>query len=117
MENLKNLLDMLTAIDGVSSASVVSRDGFVLESSMRSRMDVEAVAAVVSSGISSQESIGRELGFGDLDQGLFEFQKGMILTARINTDALLVVTAQPPGHLGRIRYRMKRLFPELAERL
>ncbi len=117
MSGLKEMLTELTRVEGVSSAVVVSRDGFLIDGAGNGSVDSEAIGAVISSGIGSSEVMGRELGIGDMSQGMLEFDQGVIMTSLLGTEAILAVVADLRANLGNVRYQVKKRSPEVQRAL
>ena len=46
----KKLLTTILELQGVNAVTIVGRDGFVIESAVRSEIDLDALGAVVSTG-------------------------------------------------------------------
>lgn len=109
MEALRSVLSDLMLIEGVNTATVISRDGFVIEGiSKTGVLDTEAVGAVISTGVGSSEVMGRELQVGEINQGMFEFDDGIVVMTLLGPDAILAVVTQPNVNLGNIRYQLKK---------
>jgi uncharacterized protein len=112
--NLHEILSDLIKVDGVTSAVVVGRDGFVIEGVSRSTtLDTEAVGAVISTGIGSSEVMGNELGVGEMTQGLLEFKDGLIVMGLIGREAIVALVADIGANLGNVRYQLKKRVPDL----
>ncbi len=118
MANLKELLKEMVTVEGVTTAVVVGRDGFVIEGTTSAgTMDIEAVGAVVSTGIGSSEVMGRELNVGRMTQGLVEYENGIITISFLGKDAILAVVADLNANLGNVRYQVKKRTPEIQAAL
>ena len=114
MSTLKNLLDELTKIEGLIAAVVVSRDGFVVEGSMRGgTVDMETMAAVISAGVGSSEVMARQLEVGELQLSMIECAQGMIVTVTLGEDAIMAVTADLDAKIGNIRYQLKKRLNDI----
>ena len=72
---LKPLLEEFLKVEGVSAAVVVGRDGFVIESAVSGKVDIEALGAMASTGLGTSEVMGTTLGKGELSQMLVEWRK------------------------------------------
>ncbi len=114
MDRITQQLQTLAQFDGISTAVVVSRDGFVIAGTSKGGLDVEAVGAFVSTGIGSAEVMGRELETGTLSQAMFEYDKGVIVMNELNADAVLAIVADPQANLGGVRYHVRKHAPALA---
>jgi uncharacterized protein len=118
MASLKELLKDMVQVEGITTAVVVGRDGFVIEGiTTAGTMDIEAVGAVVSTGIGSSEVMGRELNVGRMTQGLVEYENGIITISFLGKDAILAVVAGLNANLGNVRYQVKKRTPEIQAAL
>jgi predicted regulator of Ras-like GTPase activity (Roadblock/LC7/MglB family) len=115
MGALRQVLTELVKTDGINTAVVVGRDGFVLEGvSERSALDTEAVGAIISTGIGSAEVMGGELRVGTMTQSMFEYNDGVIVLC-LAGEAILAVVADPKANLGMVRFQVKKRAPEIAK--
>lgn len=114
MTDLTSLLKELADANGVISAMVVSRDGFVIESATNHDIDIEAIGAVVSTGIGSAEMIGKELQVGNINQTMLEFENGVVMMSVIADEVLLAVTISNEANIGNIRYLLKKKSPLIS---
>ena len=112
MQNLETTLAKITKIDGVKTAVVVSRDGFVIEGVSNNGLDTEAVAAIISGGIVNSETMS-----GRFAQSMSEYDKVMIVVNPLGEKAALAVVASDKASLGHLRYQLKKFGPEIEEAL
>lgn len=105
---LKPLLEEFLKVEGVSAAVVVGRDGFVIESAVSGKVDIEALGAMASTGLGTSEAMGNTLGKGELSQMLVELEKGPIILAPLSADELIALVADTTANVGRIRYELKK---------
>jgi hypothetical protein len=105
---LKPLLEEFLRVEGVSAAVVVGRDGFVIESAVSGKVDIEALGAMASTGLGTSEAMGNTLGKGELSQMLVELEKGPIILAPLSADELIALVADTTANIGRIRYELKK---------
>ena len=105
----------LTNLGGVNAATIIGRDGFVIENSSKTEIDLDALGAVVSTGFGSSEVMGTEIGMGALTQTIMEYDSGKILMAACGEDAMLTVVTDGQAILGNIRHNMKKIIAELAK--
>lgn len=105
---LKPLLEEFLKIEGVSAAVVVGRDGFVIESAVSGKVDIEALGAMASTGLGTSEAMGSTLGKGELSQMLVECEKGPVLLSPLSADELIALVADTTANIGRIRYELKK---------
>lgn len=118
MANMKNLLSELLRVEGVNAVAVVGRDGFVIEGlTGGGRLDIEAVGAVISTGIGSAEVMGDSLKVGEMTQAMIEYKDGVIVMGLITRDAILAIVADQKSNLGNVRYQLKQRAPEIARAL
>ncbi len=108
MTEIQSILAEFTNIEGVHTACLIGRDGFLLDSLARPGIDAEMIAAIASSGFGSAESMGHQLGQGELRITLFEFENGPVLFAPVGKDAILVIVADQETNLGWIRISIKK---------
>jgi len=115
MDNIRDLLGDLVRTEGINTAVVVSRDGFVIEGVSTGDVDTEGVGAVVASGIGAAEVMGRELMTGEMTQGMLEYKNGVIVMSTLGMDAILAVVADLSAKLGSVRYQVKKSMPKLLD--
>jgi uncharacterized protein len=118
MPSLKETLSDLIKVEGINAAVVVGRDGFVINGvSNGSAMDIEAVGAVISTGIGTAEIMGKELKVGAMSQGMLEYNNGIIVMGFLGKDAVLACVADSNANLGNVRYQIKKRSPEIQATL
>jgi len=106
---LKQVLMELVRVEGIATAVVVSRDGFVIDgASNGNSLDLEAVGAVVSAGIGSNIAMGKELHVGAIQQSMAEYEKGFIVATLLGEAGALAVVADLKANLGHVRYHVKK---------
>jgi predicted regulator of Ras-like GTPase activity (Roadblock/LC7/MglB family) len=118
MAGLKELLTELVEVQGINSAVVVGRDGFVIEGVSRyGALDADAIGAVISTGVGSSEVVGQELSLGELTQGMFEYSDGLIVMALLGVDAILAVVADLKANIGNVRFQLKKRAESIEQAL
>ncbi len=115
MTAIQKILAEFTNIEGVHTACLVGRDGFLLDSLARAGIDAEMIGAIASSGFGSAESMGTQLGQGDLKMTMFEFANGPVMFAPVGEDAFLVIVADQNTNLGWIRISIKKNSMKIRE--
>lgn len=115
MPGIQEILAEFTNIEGVHTACLVGRDGFLLDSLARAGIDAEMIGAIASSGFGSAESMGTQLGQGDLLMTMFEFENGPVMFAPVGDDALLVIVADQETNLGWIRISIRKNSKKIKE--
>lgn len=113
--NSNEILAALVEVQGIDAAVCVGRDGFVIDAVAGAEADVDAIGAMVSTGLGSAESIGRELGVGELTQSMMEYTNGVIVMTAIGEDAILAVVATTNASLGNVRLQVRKRKKELKE--
>ncbi|MDP8228068.1 MAG: roadblock/LC7 domain-containing protein [Candidatus Electryoneaceae bacterium] len=114
MAELTSLLEELADANGVKSVMIVSRDGFVIDSVTNEDIDAEAIGAVVSTGVGSAKMIGDELQVGDLNQTMLEYENGVVWMSVVGDEVVLAITVDIDANIGNIRYKLKKLSPEIS---
>ncbi len=115
MTNIQKILAEFTNIEGVHTACLVGRDGFLLDYLARQGIDAEMIGAIASSGFGSAESMGTQLGQGDLNMTMLEYQNGPVMFAPVGTEAFLVIVADQETNLGWIRLAIKKNSKKIQE--
>jgi len=115
MTNIQKILAEFTNIEGVHTACLVGRDGFLLDSLARSGIDAEMIGAIASSGFGSAESMGMQLGQGNLNMTMLEYAEGPVLFAPVGEEAFLVIVADKDTNLGWIRIAIKKNAKRIQE--
>ena len=88
---------------------VLGRDGFAIEGMTNgTQMNIQAVGAVISTGIGSAEVMGKNLEVGAMTQGMVEYKDGIIVMSFLAKDAILAVVAGLNANLGNVRYQVKK---------
>ena len=117
MNGLNQILTQLVEVGGIEVAVCVGRDGFVIDAASTGSSDAEAIGAMVSTGMGSAESVGRELGLEELDQAMMEYKGGIVMMTALGSEALLAVVAAKDANLGNVRLQVRRRAPELEKAL
>lgn len=113
MTDIQKILAEFTNIEGVHTACLVGRDGFLLDHLARKGIDAEMIGAIASSGFGSAESMGNQLGQGELSMTMIEYTNGPVMFAPVGTEALLVIVADKETNLGWIRIAIKKNSKEI----
>src|SRR5205085_11869056 len=79
MVDLKQTLSRFLSIPGVRLAVVVGRDGLMIEGLARDgKEDLEAVGAMMTTGLNTAEALGQEISRGNVAGGLNEYGYGLV---------------------------------------
>lgn len=120
MADLDELLTSFTKVRGVSAALVVGQDGLVLQSVTApgaEEADVEVLGAMASSGMVPAQEIGRETARGRLLQGIYEYEKGVVVVEPIGDSAILVVVTSAAANLGLLRLQARKVHADIETAL
>src|SRR5262249_23951511 len=107
------LLGKLAALPGVSLGVLVDREGFVIESAGEMLLEDEVAGALASCLAESSDGIGRGLGQGKRQAMILEYESGFVLLSGVDATAMLAVVLRDSAALGKVRYYVKKLLPEL----
>lgn len=108
MNEIQKILSEFTIIEGVHTACLVGKDGFILDHITRQGIDAEMIGAIASSGFGSADSMGKQLGRGELTLTMIEYENGPVLFAPVGSEAFLVIVADQETNLGWIRLSIKK---------
>jgi len=106
---LQAILGEFTRLQGVRGAIIVSKDGFVIEASIPGGLgiDLDALAAMITTVYGAAERMGSELKLGDMDMLIFEYANSYVLIQDLG-EAIFSVISDRTAYLGRVRYEMKK---------
>lgn len=116
-DGLKGRLAWLIATSGARFAALADREGFLIEFAGDVPLEVEVAGALASCLAESSDGIGRELHQGLLLGMILEYEKGMLLLHAVGSSALLAVILGETAALGKARYYIKKVLPELQRAL
>jgi hypothetical protein len=107
-------------VRGVSAALIVGQDGLVLQSVTApgaEQTDADVLGAIASSGLVPAQEIGGETGRGRLLQGIYEFEKGVVVIEPIGQSAILVVVTTAAANLGLLRLQARKVHADIEKAL
>ena len=117
-QSLKQRLQSLAGTPGVRFVVLTDREGFLIESAGDLAPDTDEVAGALASCLAeASDGIGRELGQGQLVGTILEYEAGTLLLHGVGPSALLAVLVRDQGALGKVRYYVRKIVPELARAL
>jgi len=115
------VLAELSKLGGVTGAAFVGGGGELLDELPGTAHSLAAVQAALSGYLASSRMLAELLGAEAACQTALEFGGGaVLLTLAVDgpdtspDDALSVVTLSSAGDLGRVRFGLRRLLPELS---
>jgi predicted regulator of Ras-like GTPase activity (Roadblock/LC7/MglB family) len=117
MASLREQLEDFLQVEGITTVVVVGRDGFIIDSASTGSFNIDEVGAVVSTGMGSSESMGPDLGVGDMQQGMLEYNGGIVFMNALGEDAIFVLVARPDVNLGMVRLQIKRRIDSIKAAL
>lgn len=118
MVDLKQTLSRFLAIPGVRQAILVGRDGLLIEGLTRDgKDDMEAIGAIMSSGLSTADALGQEISRGSVVGVLVEFENGLVSVDPLGDFALMVTLSDNASNIARIRHVVKASRNEILEAL
>jgi len=110
----KKMLSTLLSLQGVQAVTIVGRDGFVIESQVKSDIDLDALGAIVSTGFGASEVMAKEIELGKIHQTMVECASGKILIADCGEQILAVIT-DTNAVIGSVRHHILKVIEELAK--
>lgn len=115
--SLNAILSEMAGQPDISAVVVIGWDGFVIDHAAKGELDVDAIGAVISTGIGSGQVMGSELGVGDMSQAMYEFANGVIMVSGLADRAILAVIADASGNIGNVRYQVSKRADEILAAL
>ena len=117
-QGLKQRLQALAGTPGVRFVVLTDREGFLIETAGDFAADADEVAGALASCLAeASDGIGRELGQGHLVGTILEYESGTLLLHGVGPSALLAVLVGDQGALGKVRYYVRKIVPELVRAL
>ena len=103
---LKRVLNDFARVEGVNSAAIVDRAGFVIEGVSKSHMDLDEMGAMSTTALGTADAMVAELGRSNVKTLSIEVENGIILIAAVTEYELVVVIGNQNANVGRIRYEI-----------
>lgn len=97
---LKQILTEFLTFNGVTTAALVSRDGFVIDMTANAFLDRDALGALGSSSINLFEKGGAVMDFGRIRQMMLEYQNGAIILTPVSKEEFLMVLTDTTNNLS-----------------
>lgn len=118
MVELKQTLSRFLTIPGVRLAVLVGRDGLMIEGMAREgKEDMEAIGAMMTSGLNSAEALGQEIARGSVVGVLNEYERGLVSVEPMGDFALMVTLFDNAASIGRVRHMVKTARTEILDAL
>jgi uncharacterized protein len=112
---VETILQRLMAIDGVTGALLVGKDGLVVASAMDGE-DEEMVGAMAAAAYDASGRYIEQLAMGDIRHVLFETTRGVVQVGD-GGDLLVVVRSSRDANIGRVRIEMQQAGLRLSEQM
>lgn len=109
------ILQRLLAIDGVTGALLVGKDGLVIASTIEGD-DEEMLGAMAAAAYDAAGRYIEQIDLGSLRSALFELASGSVQVVD-GGDLLLVTRCVANTQLGRVRIEMQQASKSLAEHI
>lgn len=110
------VLNEVLELEGVTSAAFVGAGGEVLESLARGGCELATLQDALTGYFASSRVLAELLGASAATQTVLGFEGGAALLTTLATDApVSVVTLSSADELGRVRFCLRRLLPQLSE--
>jgi len=111
---LKQILGEFLQIEGVTTAALIGRDGFLIDYVGSEPEDKDALAALGSCAMAFFTRAGLALDMGRARQSVLESEGGTIIFTQINDDELLAVMTGAQSPSGRISYILPKITTRVA---
>ena len=111
---LKQILEEFLQIEGVNTAALIARDGFLIEYVGSEPADKDALAVLGSCAMAFFSRAGIALEMGRVRQSVLEHEDGTIIFTRINDDELLAVMTGAESNSGRLAYILPKITTRVA---
>ncbi|MCJ7429373.1 MAG: roadblock/LC7 domain-containing protein [Candidatus Nanohaloarchaeota archaeon QJJ-5] len=107
-EKLKDPLDDLKDIQGVTGAAVVRRDGLLIVSNLPQDIDADQLAAMTASTVGSGETASQTLSIGEVQQVTVESEDGKLISTGAGDEGILTILTDPDVNMGLVLVEMKK---------
>ncbi len=110
---------VVSGTDGGIASLLMDFEGIPLESYTKegATLDIETVGAEVSVVVKAIQRATEMLDAGATDEVSFRSEKMVTLIRVVNDGYFIAMTLSPDGNLGKARFLLRLLAPQLAEEL
>ena len=115
MNQLRRALDSIAGTQGTKFASILSPDGFIIESSQGVNGMEEMTSAAISEVVGLANRIGGEINIGDCREIVLRYGQLSILVEAVDDEVMLAVVLTGEGNLDPIRSAVKGSIPRLHD--
>ena len=106
---------MQAAAPAIEASAIVSADGLIIASALRTDVEEDRLAAMSAAMLGLGERIASELGRGGLEQVYIKGNAGFIVLTSVGTEAVLTTLARQEAKLGLIFLEMRRAAEDLVK--
>ena len=97
---LKQILSEFLTFNGVTTAALVSRDGFVIDMTANATLDPDAIGALGSTSINLFDKGGAVMEYGKIRQMMLEYQNGAIILTPVSKEEFLMILTDTTNNLS-----------------
>ena len=108
MATIRDVVQALSAREGVDAVAVVGRDGLAIDAASQNGVDTEGVAAVLPGVIREMGQLGEAGARGEFGAAVLEFGAGLAVVAVLSAEVLLVVLVRPATNVGDLLFDVRR---------
>jgi CheY-like chemotaxis protein len=113
---VEGCLTGLATGEGVHSVVLADRSGQLIGTA-GSAGDAAMLGALTACLASASDELGEELGRGEVQGLILEHGRGLVLVSIVGDSAVLAIVLDEPAALGKARYYVKKVVPDLLRAL
>jgi predicted regulator of Ras-like GTPase activity (Roadblock/LC7/MglB family) len=117
MRELSEILAEIVKGPSVQFSAIVTRDGFIIESSSSAAEGDNLGVSRVAQLLFAAESIGEELEQGGVEEIVVKYGKGLVMVDCIDADTLLMTAVENGSSMAWVKYTIEKNLPEIHERI
>lgn len=117
MRRLNEILEEIADGPTVRFAALVTKDGFVIESSASASEADEMAASQAAQVFSAAETVGEELLSGGARQIVTKYEHGLLVVDCLDSETLLVSAMASESSMAWIKFAVTKCLPEISQRL
>ncbi|HEX6104021.1 MAG TPA: roadblock/LC7 domain-containing protein [Gemmatimonadales bacterium] len=107
MPGLAEVIRGLSAREGVQAAVLLSADGLLVEHAAAEPVEAETVAALAATLAQHADRLGTGAGRGELGTAVLEFERGVVVLARLGAGDWLALLAGADADIGALLYDLR----------
>lgn len=109
---MDELLYKLNLLPGILGSLIIEANGIIIASNFTSELNEEKVAAVISATINAAQHSFEKLGFGEINNLLFESYNKKIFINTCNAGFLVIIT-KSDINIGLVRTEAKSIIEKI----